>query len=227
MSGQYGNLVINEDGTYTYTRTATSVDAASDQFTYTLTDGDGDTSTATLTINLAQQNLLVVGSAANDVTGSTAIHTVPSPISDHGVVQGQGGNDILVGDPGGATAGVAGQVANFSFVMDTSGSVDGSNLALLKTSVDNMLNSLATSHAEDVRVNLVGFDDTATNLGTFNLISNGVENTAQLTAALAAVNGLQSDGSTNYEAGLLGALPFIQGGTTTINIDHHDNASSI
>ena len=220
VSGQYGNLVINEDGDYTYTRTATSVNAASDTFTYTLTDGDGDTSPATLTINLGQQNLLVVGSAADDVSGATALHTVPSPIADHGVVQGQGGNDILVGDPGGATAPVAGQIANFSFVLDNSGSVDDSHLALLETSVDKMLNSLATSHAEDVRVNLVAFNDTATNLGTFDLITNGVENTMQLTAALNAVNTLPSHGNTNYEAGLQQALQFIQGGSTTYTVNH-------
>ncbi len=214
VAGQFGNLVINEDGTYTYTRSATSVDAASDQFTYTLKDGDGDTSTAHLTINLAQQNLLVVGSSANDVAGATAIHTVASPIADHGVVQGQGGNDVLVGDPGGATAAVAGQVANFSFVLDTSGSVGGADLSLLKTSVDNMLTSLENSHAQDVRVNIVGFNDTATNVGTFDLISNGIANATALSNAISAVNALQAGGNgTNYEAGLQQALQFIQGGS--------------
>ncbi len=141
VAGHYGNLVIHEDGTYTYTRSSTAVDAATDTFTYTLTDGDGDTTTATLSIDLGQQNLLVVGSNVNDVSGATATHTVASPIADHGVVSGEGGQDILVGDPGGATAAVAGKVANFVFVLDNSGSVDDS-LALMKTSVGNMLASL-------------------------------------------------------------------------------------
>jgi large repetitive protein len=219
VAGQYGNLVINEDGSYTYTRAATSVDAATDTFTYTLTDSDGDSSPATLTINLAQQNLLVVGSQANDVAGATAIHTVASPIADHGVVQGQGGNDILVGDPGGATPAIAGQVANFVFVLDTSGSIGDQQLALMKTSVDNMLASLGDSHAQDVRVNIVSFDESATNVGTFDLISGGVVSAAAVSQAIDAVNALESGDSTNYEAGLQQALQFIQGGSTTISVD--------
>ena len=52
VTGQYGSLVINQDGSYTYTRTSSAGGNASDVFTYTLRDGDGDTTTATLTISL-------------------------------------------------------------------------------------------------------------------------------------------------------------------------------
>ena len=51
VNGQYGQLTINEDGSYSYLRT-TNVGGVQDVFTYTLTDGDGDTTTATLTIDI-------------------------------------------------------------------------------------------------------------------------------------------------------------------------------
>ncbi|WP_105403109.1 cadherin-like domain-containing protein [Neorhizobium sp. T7_12] len=50
VAGQYGTLVMQENGDYTYTRTSNA--AGTDTFTYTLKDGDGDTDTATLAINL-------------------------------------------------------------------------------------------------------------------------------------------------------------------------------
>jgi T1SS-143 domain-containing protein len=218
IHGTYGDLTINANGDYTYSRAATSIDAATDVFTYTLKDGDGDLSHATLTINLPQQDLLVVGSTADDTSAANALHVVPSPIANHGVVSGEGGNDILVGDPGGATAAVAGKVANFVFVLDASGSIDDA-LTLMKNSVDNMLTSLGGSHAQDVRIHLVSFSDTASDLGTFDIIHNGVLNSSALASAISAVNGISTDDGTNYEAALQQALLYIQGGTTTINVD--------
>ncbi|TPM43015.1 type I secretion C-terminal target domain-containing protein, partial [Mesorhizobium sp. B2-3-2] len=50
VSGQFGTLALQEDGSYVYTRVSGL--AGSDVFTYTLKDGDGDTTTATLTVGL-------------------------------------------------------------------------------------------------------------------------------------------------------------------------------
>ncbi|TPK46588.1 MULTISPECIES: DUF5801 repeats-in-toxin domain-containing protein, partial [unclassified Mesorhizobium] len=50
VSGQFGTLALQEDGSYVYTRVSGL--AGSDVFTYTLKDGDGDSSTATLTVGL-------------------------------------------------------------------------------------------------------------------------------------------------------------------------------
>ena len=63
VAGQYGNLVINEDGTYSYTRNAGTPGGVNDVFTYTLTDADGDTSPATLTI--------AIGNVAPTITDLT------------------------------------------------------------------------------------------------------------------------------------------------------------
>ena len=56
VAGQYGTLVINENGDYTYTRDPSANGAGTDTFTYTLMDGDGDPSSSTLTINLDANN---------------------------------------------------------------------------------------------------------------------------------------------------------------------------
>ncbi|MGL5812647.1 MAG: retention module-containing protein, partial [Aeromonas sp.] len=60
LSGTYGSLVLNANGTYTYTLNPNDTDfkaltgggSGSEVFTYTLTDADGDVSTATLTLTI-------------------------------------------------------------------------------------------------------------------------------------------------------------------------------
>jgi VCBS repeat-containing protein len=56
----YGNLVLNADGSYTYTlnnanpavNALNNGQSLTDSYTYTLTDGDGSSTTATLTITI-------------------------------------------------------------------------------------------------------------------------------------------------------------------------------
>ncbi|KKW68114.1 hypothetical protein AAV94_06430 [Lampropedia cohaerens] len=66
VTGDYGILTLNADGSYTYKSTANAITAdAQDVFTYTVKDGDGDLKTATLTINVANvagQGLSLTGS---------------------------------------------------------------------------------------------------------------------------------------------------------------------
>ena len=66
VAGQYGTLVINENGDYTYTRFDGTPIVANDVFTYTLTDGDGDFSTATLTIGISDHGVTFSGINAQD-----------------------------------------------------------------------------------------------------------------------------------------------------------------
>ena len=56
VKGQYGELTLNADGTYSY-KLYTGVDipkgeTVTENFTYTITDGDGDTSKATITVDI-------------------------------------------------------------------------------------------------------------------------------------------------------------------------------
>lgn len=69
INGQYGNLTMNSDGTYSYTTTSNNVDGV-DNFKYTLTDGDGDSDTATLDITVKgdDQPVAVTGEFTVDET---------------------------------------------------------------------------------------------------------------------------------------------------------------
>ncbi|MEZ5681362.1 MAG: Ig-like domain-containing protein [Erythrobacter sp.] len=60
LTGTYGELTLNADGSYSYTRFVNTPGGVTDEFTYSIVDGDGSTATATLTINIAD--------APNDIT---------------------------------------------------------------------------------------------------------------------------------------------------------------
>ncbi|WP_412478529.1 retention module-containing protein [Azonexus sp. IMCC34839] len=198
--------------------TATEGDPADLNFNVTLSDYDGDTTVAQLTIDLqSPEPLFVVGSNSSDVGASTADHVVPNPNlapDVDGSIIGGSGSDILVGDPGGSTL-TSGSIANIVFVLDTSTSmadkINGvSRLDALKTAVKTALQSLYDSGATSVQVHIVGFNETASDKGTFTLTLNGADNLAQLTAAKAAVDSLTMANWTNYEAGLASALTWIK-----------------
>ena len=166
--------------------------------------------------------VLVVGSNANDQGASNTPHTVPSVFPPgQGAINGVGGNDILIGDIGGSA--LTGAKGNFAFVLDSSGSMDTqitfngttiTRMQALKNGVNTALDALANSGASDVRVHLTDFDSSASNLGTFDLVVNGVIQTSALAAAHAAVNSMSDAGRTNYEAGLQEALNWINGAQT-------------
>ena len=67
ITGTYGDLLVNPNGSYTYTLTAVliPVGVTSETFTYEIKDGDGDTDLAQLVIGLTQNALVP------DTTGST------------------------------------------------------------------------------------------------------------------------------------------------------------
>ena len=103
-------------------------------------------------------------------------------------------------------------------VLDTSGSVDD-QFSLIQDAVENLLNQLGSSGAQDVRIHIVEFSTGASVVGTYDIISGGSLNAAALADAIADVNALGSGDSTNYEAGFQQALQFIQGGSQTIAVD--------
>src|SRR6185312_838711 len=79
VHGQYGDLTIHQDGSYSYARTAGTAGGVSDVFNYQLTDGDGSTSTTTLTINIA-----------NGVPTVTVTPNTPTDAGGHNVVNEAG-----------------------------------------------------------------------------------------------------------------------------------------
>ncbi|WP_374761357.1 type I secretion C-terminal target domain-containing protein [Pseudomonas sp. sp1636] len=97
-------------------------------------------------------------------------------------------------------------------VLDSSGSMTTnisfngttmSRMSALKLAVNGLLSGLAVSAADNVRIQLVDFNNSANSLGVFD-IKGG-----ELIAAQNAVNGLLANGWTNYEAGLQVALNWV------------------
>ena len=193
----------------------------------TIVDGDGDTAQSSLAITTASP-LLVIGSATGDVAGEPTDHVVANPQGQvDGAIQGSNFDDTLVGDPGSVTI-TEGQQANVVLVLDSSGSMTTqiafgngtiSRMQALKNGVNALIDSLSQSGALDVRITVIDFDADGDNLGTFNLIVNGVVQAGQVSAAKSAVNGMVASGGTNYEDGLQDALSWINGGNGIVGAD--------
>lgn len=158
---------------------------------------------------------LVVGENIDDVAGSLSTHAVGQ---GSGEITGRNSSDVLVGDYGGAT--VENQVQNYNvvFVMDVSGSmsaasVTGENrLELMVRSINELLTSFAEFEGGSIQVHLTTFSTETKNSGTFT-----VTNPEELTEALALMNSLTHGGATNYEAGLQGAVEWLQSGEAIEN----------
>ncbi len=69
ITGTYGTLTLNADGSYTYVRNPGTPGGVSDVFNYTMQDADGDTSTATLTIDIGDSPVSL-GGLGDDAGGN-------------------------------------------------------------------------------------------------------------------------------------------------------------
>src|SRR3546814_4822359 len=65
-----------------------------------------------------------------------------------------------------------------------------SRMQALKNGVNALIDSLSQSGAKDVRITVIDFDGDGDNLGTFDLIVNGVVQTGEVDDAKDAVNGM-------------------------------------
>ena len=94
LTGTYGTLTLNANGSYTYVTNQSGADGlaadatATDTFTYTVSDGAGTTDTATLTITVKG-----VGPAATNDTGSVNEDATLSVNSGSGVTSNDTGGD--------------------------------------------------------------------------------------------------------------------------------------
>ncbi len=196
-----------------------------------IVDADGDTVAGQdidITLTPSVEPLFLVGSSEDDANGETENHIVGKPGGPYeGDITGDTGDDVIVGDPGAVTIS-AGQTANVVLALDTSGSMDGQisfdggvtdRLQAMKDGTNALIDSLASSGAEDVRITLIPFSTNATNLGTFDLIVDGVVNTAAVDAAKAAINSFDHDGWTNYEAAIQATEDWITGGNGIAGAD--------
>ena len=168
---------------------------------------------------------------ATDSDGDTATGTFAVGVDD----------DISVAKEGSCfeidereTPPTPGKDANFVLVLNSSNSIDNSQLNLIKQNAIDFLNQLAGSGAENIRVHLVDFDsNSAVAGGTFDIVLNGQPQDDagdtkgdQLQAAINAINALTADGFTNYEASLAQAKEWIEGGTLTVTNSHAFDADT-
>ncbi len=189
-------------------------------FTVDVVDGDGDTASEDFNVTIEAktteaESLLLVGDN-EDTTTDTDSNLVVGVRSS---LTGDAADDILIGDVGGGNT--EGKVSNIILVLDASGSMDEeitfdggtmTRMEALKASVTNLLTQLGSEAAQTIRVHIEGFANTGIDLGTFDIVQDGQLDQAALDQAIASVNSLNADGGTNYEAGLQGAIDWVNGG---------------
>lgn len=98
---------------------------------------------------------------------------------------------------------------NILLVLDTSGSMQGTKLALLKSSVANLLGDFNAYNGGVVKVHIVPFSTTAGAGQTFTVTSD-----ADFAAALSYINGFTANGYTNYESALKSGINWLSGSNT-------------
>jgi VCBS repeat-containing protein len=152
VSGKYGQLTIHPDGTYEY-----AVDSANpqvkalyasntpgseslrDTFDYTLTSDGGDDAAA-LNIDIIPDKLLI-GSSGDDGIDK---------------LDGGGGSDILVADPGGVGFTTSYQDYNLAVIMDTSGSMNDNGFTAAKLALAGLVQQYANYEGR-VNLGIIGF----------------------------------------------------------------------
>ena len=180
-----------------------------DEFTYTLTDGDGDSDTAIIRFEADPPNSdLIVGQNVDDDATSTVPHLVNG---DYGIIDGQDGMDILVGDAGGSKDVPQTQDYNFVFVLDFSGSMGSisdpnSRVSLLKDAVSNLVEDFSTYQDGEIVVHVTPFGTTTKTEATFTITDAG--SFAQFETYLDSLN---ASGYTNYEDALQDAITWLNG----------------
>ncbi|MBI9110867.1 tandem-95 repeat protein, partial [Maridesulfovibrio ferrireducens] len=204
IKGQYGKITIKADGSYTYeidndnatVQALNDNESLSETITYTVSDGHGGTDTANLEISIAGKD------DSSVIIGSNGDENAP--------INGGSAADILSGDFGGSISGTTAVPLNYNYVvmMDTSGSMDGNDLANMKTAMNTMLNSLqneVNKTGGTVTLHLMSFDTDVDGAQTYTLTKNGSH-----AEATTFINNLNAYGGTNYEDAFMDALSWTQ-----------------
>ena len=194
QDGQFGQLKLNADGTYTYTldnsnpavKALSENETVQDTFTYTITDADGDTSTAQLAITVEgapQSQIIVDGNTAN------------------GHLNGGKLDDVLVGDKGGIeTVITSGANYNVAIVLDKSNSMNslksGDNQSYFNMAKHALLKLAHDLAGHDGKINVSFF--TFNTLATLEVHISDLteENVDQLVHSIMS---FRASGLTNYD----------------------------
>ncbi|MFM5227338.1 beta strand repeat-containing protein, partial [Aeromonas veronii] len=176
-------------------------------FNVTVTDADGDQDQASLTLDLRNPDpVLVVGTNVSDAGVSTTDHFIANPnLADvDGNIAGSAGADVLVGDLGGVASGSY----NLTFIIDTSGSINNTELGQMKTALKTLLDKF------------VGVTDLQIEIGTFATNSQIVGSYSTVSDAKAAIDALSrtpGGSNTNYQAALTMANTLVANDTAADN----------
>ena len=162
----------------------------------------------------------------SDAAGNTVTSIADRPVSldldqlivdgnrDTDDVEGGRGDDVIIGDRGGADLNVqAGTNYNIALVVDTSGSmsdrIGGRNsptrMQLVKDALINLVNQLA-DHDGAVNVSLIGFSTSS----SLNHTITGLDS-SNVGALINKINALTANGGTNYEAAFNQAVSWFNG----------------
>jgi len=141
---------------------------------------------------------LTFGVDAKDVDGDSVTGLVKVNVLDDGPVANDDCNEFTVE--------VEQKDFNVVLALDISGSMEGDKLALLKSSVANLMNDFNDYNGGDIKVHIVPFSRSAQAGQTF-----AVGDDAGLQDAIDFVNGLVADSTTNYESALQSAISWLQG----------------
>lgn len=106
VTGAYGTLTLNSDGSYTYSNTNFSAvtaagGVAEDIFNYTVSNGHGGTANSTLTVLITSpSDIYVTGAHGSTITGGSGSYVLDGSAGDMTVTAGNSGSQWLVGGPG-------------------------------------------------------------------------------------------------------------------------------
>ncbi|MGJ0299219.1 VWA domain-containing protein, partial [Aliarcobacter cryaerophilus] len=182
---------------------------------------------------------------AVDVSGATTgIYVGDIATKDNGnnTIDGTQGNDVLVGDKGGASTNVvSGTNYNIALIVDTSGSMqynlaggdngfgnqntqqyNNSRMKLTKDALINFVNSIK-DHDGIVNVTLVDFSEGASTAKTIYGLTSA--NAQQLIDAIGTTrnDGLKATGGTNYEAAFDKAIAWFNSNQITGQTEDFEN----
>ena len=210
VTGSYGSVVLNSDGTYTYTINDSdpnvealllSSDHLTDIFTYTIQDSLGYTSTTQLTITLDGANDAPVSAGDNGIAveaggiaNATAGSTAAGNILSNDIDVDAGDTKSVIGVQFGAAASASGSVG--ASVFGTYGSI---TIAVDGSYIYTVDNSSAAVQA------LRTASDTLTEVFTYTMEDTaGAASTATLTITIQGANDgpvANSDTNSAFEAG--------------------------
>ncbi len=105
VTGSYGSLTLNSDGSYSYANSnSTAVTAAGgvavDIFSYTVSNGDGGTASSTLSVVITNSSETYIGGTSGvKLTGGTGSYVIDGGAGSDTLTAGKGAQ-VLIGGPG-------------------------------------------------------------------------------------------------------------------------------